>query len=131
MTRHRLSGLLAVPLVLGALLQRAHALHAQPGDLDVVTGTVLDAAAQPVEGASVVATSITTGLTRSTTTNQAGRYALVFSEHGGWYRLLVRSVGSAPGMFTIRRDADSQLVGNVQLLPPGTPAARFVDRMVP
>jgi len=84
-------------------------LCAQVGSTtDIVTGKVTGPppASQPVAGATVIVTSIDTHISRSRTTNNDGRYTVVFPDGGGQYRIEVRYVGYAPAQVILSRQAD-------------------------
>src|ERR1043166_7269176 len=73
---------------------------------DVLTGIVKDSAGLPVAEAIVEATSLETGIMRTTKTDPRGRYTLLFPDGGGQYRVIVRAIGKTPIMRTIARQAD-------------------------
>src|SRR5690242_6760894 len=67
---------------------------------DILTGRVTSPDGKPVAGARVEATSVETGITRSRTTNDDGRYTILFPDGGGSYQMTVRFIGFAPATFT-------------------------------
>jgi carboxypeptidase family protein len=94
-------------------------LSAQVGSTtDIITGKVTGPppAAQPIAGATVVVTSVDTHISRSRTTNNDGRYTVVFPDGGGQYRVEVRYVGYAPAQVILSRQADEdRLVANISM----------------
>src|ERR1700741_364232 len=110
--------------VLSFLLLAAVPLGAQVGSTtDVVRGRVTDERGEPVQGASVQATSVETGTSRTAVTGADGRYTIVFPDGGGRYRVRVARLGQAPRTVDVARAADEDvLVANVQL---GTQAVQL------
>ena len=94
-------------------------VRAQVGSsTDILTGRVLSPDGQPIVGARVEATSVETGITRSRTTNDEGRYTILFPDGGGSYQMTVRFIGYGPATFTLARQADEdRLVADVRLSP--------------
>jgi carboxypeptidase family protein len=92
-------------------------LRAQVGSTtDLLTGVVRGPDGKPLQGAGVEATSVETEITRRTVTNATGRYAIVFPDGGGQYRVAVRYVGMAPQLFAVTRQGDEdRLVRDVRL----------------
>jgi hypothetical protein len=77
---------------------------------DLLTGTVRGTGGTPLEGAIVEATAAEGGVTRRTTTNDKGRYVLVFPDGAGQYRLSVRAIGYAPVTRTVQRIGDDDRI---------------------
>ena len=123
--RARTAALLALLAVSPAL----RPLAAQIGSTtDVLTGVVKDTTGQPVAEAIVEATSIETGIMRTTKTDPRGRYTLLFPDGGGQYRVIVRSIGKTPIMRTVARQADEdRLVTNFTM---GAPVTRLDEIVV-
>ncbi|MDF1505530.1 carboxypeptidase regulatory-like domain-containing protein, partial [Roseisolibacter sp. H3M3-2] len=108
----------ALPAVaVGALLAAPATAGAQVGSTtDIVTGRVLGAAGQPVEGAQVTVTSVETGVSRTRATNARGQYTVLFPDGGGRYRITVRAIGQLPQTVNVQRESDEdRLVANVTL----------------
>lgn len=93
------------------------ALPAQVGSTtDIITGRVVGPDSIPLVGAKVDVTSAETQVTRSTRTNDRGRYTVVFPDGGGQYGITVSYVGFAPSRVVVQRNADEdRLVANAQL----------------
>src|SRR5690606_13427965 len=92
-------------------------LAAQAGSaVDVITGTVTDSAGRPVSGAVVEAYSLETQVTRRTTPNTRGRYAIFFNDGGGQYRLTITMIGKTPFLANVTRQSDDdRIMVDVQL----------------
>ena len=71
--------------------------------VDILSGRVTDVAGKPVADAQVISTAPASGVTRSTTTDDAGRYRLFFTERSPQYKLQVKRMGFAPVQRTITR----------------------------
>ncbi|MBA3891741.1 MAG: carboxypeptidase regulatory-like domain-containing protein, partial [Gemmatimonadaceae bacterium] len=104
-------------LAIVALLSTAVIARAQVGGTtDILTGTVTGTGGAPVNGATVTATSVETGISRSKTTNERGQYTLLFPDGGGQYRVTARYLGMAPQQVNVARIADEdRLVANFQM----------------
>ncbi|MEP6732920.1 MAG: carboxypeptidase regulatory-like domain-containing protein, partial [bacterium] len=99
------------------LLVMAPALHAQVGaTTDIITGTVVGPDGKPLVGATVEVTSLETEITRRKTTNDQGKYTLLFPDGGGQYRITVRHIGMLPVTFAVAKQADEdRLVADAKL----------------
>jgi hypothetical protein len=108
--------LLAAP-VIGAQEKATH---------DVLLGTITDIAGRPLSDAQVGVTSLATGTSRSFTTDEEGKYRILFPENAKQYVLLVKRVGFAPVQRTITRrsSGDEEIRTDVQF--GGTPLALSV-----
>ncbi len=85
---------------------------------DILTGTVTDPLGHPIEDADVEAMSLETEISRHAHTNDKGRYTIVFPDGGGQYRVTVRSIGMAPSVASVARQADEdRLVSDIQMSP--------------
>ncbi|HEV7595708.1 MAG TPA: carboxypeptidase regulatory-like domain-containing protein [Gemmatimonadaceae bacterium] len=85
--------------------------NAQVGSTtDILMGRVSGRDSQAVASARVEATSLETGITRTKTTGDDGRYTILFPDGGGSYRLTVRAVGMAPVTRTISRQGDEDRI---------------------
>lgn len=83
---------------------------------DIVTGRVLGAGGQPIEGAQVTVTSVETGVNRTRATNAKGQYTVLFPDGGGRYTVTVRAIGQLPRTVNVQRESDEdRLVANVTL----------------
>ena len=107
-----------------------HVASAQVGSsTDILTGRVTSPDGRPIAAARVEATSVETGITRSRTTNDDGRYTILFPDGGGSYQMTVRSIGYGPATFTLARQADEdRLVADVRLSPVATQLGPVVVR---
>jgi len=102
-------GLLALVVLLASLASRPAA--AQVGTTtDIITGTVTGPDSQPLAGATVLATSVETRVSRQRVTDVHGRFTIVFPDGGGRYELTARFVGMAPSQITIAREADEDRI---------------------
>src|SRR5689334_20590036 len=83
---------------------------------DIIIGKVTTQDGRPVPGVRVEATSLETQVTRSHTTNDQGRYTIVFPDGGGQYRVVARAIGFGPATATVTRAADEdRLVVDLKL----------------
>ena len=94
----------ALPTIAALALLPALA-EAQVGSTDIITGRVLGPDGQPVRGARVEATSIETGVTRARSTDDKGRYTILFLDGGSQYRVTARMLGLSPQTAVIARQA--------------------------
>ena len=120
------------PLVVLALLLLALTpvtTRAQVGSTtDILTGLVVGPDSQPLPDATVEAVSTETGISRSHTTNDKGRWTIVFPDGGGSYRVTIKRLGMAPITITMARQGDEdRLVANVEL---SATAARLQEVVV-
>ena len=116
------SSLLAV-----VLLSAPRSLRAQTdGGHDVLLGRITDIGGRPLSDAQVGVTSLATGKTRTFTTDEEGRYRVVFPENARQYVILVKRVGFSPVQRTITRRSggDEEIRTDVQF--GGTPLALSV-----
>jgi hypothetical protein len=105
------------------------AASAQVGSTtDILTGVVVGPDSQPLPDATVEAVSVETGISRTHTTNEKGRWTIVFPDGGGNYRVTIRRLGMAPITIAMTREGDEdRLVANVELSPT---AARLQEVVV-
>jgi hypothetical protein len=83
---------------------------------DILTGLVVGPDSQPLPDATVEAVSVETGISRTHTTNEKGRWTIVFPDGGGNYRVTIRRLGMAPITIAMTREGDEdRLVANVEL----------------
>lgn len=109
------------------LVPPAAAAAQMGGTTDILTGTVTGPGGAPVSGATVTATSVETGISRSKTTNERGQYTLLFPDGGGQYRVTARHLGMSPQQASVSRIADEdRLVANFQM----TSVATQLDAVV-
>src|SRR5690348_12485254 len=124
----------SAPFALIALLVTASVLpgdaRAQVGSTtDIITGKITSPDGKPVEGARVDAMSVETGVTRSRTTNDKGRYTILFPDGGGSYQMSIKYIGYAPATFSLARQADEdRLVADVRMNPVATQLGPVVVR---
>lgn len=77
---------------------------------DLIVGRVTDSTGAPVAQATVTATAVATGLSRSAVTGDDGRYRFVFAEGGGRYVIRVRRLGYAPATVGIERRTETDRI---------------------
>ncbi|MBK8002943.1 MAG: carboxypeptidase regulatory-like domain-containing protein [Gemmatimonadetes bacterium] len=99
------------------LLFGARGAAAQVGvTTDILTGTVADSAGRPLQGVTVEAVSLETGVQRAGQTDGRGRYRILFPDGGGRYQLFFRLIGMTPARRqAIRQGDDDRLVTDVRL----------------
>ena len=117
-----LSSLLGLFFLAGAPSLRAQ----NDGPHDVLVGRITDIGGRPLADAQVGVTSLSTGKKRTFTTDEEGRYRVVFPENAKQYVILVKRVGFSPVQRTITRrtSGDEQIRTDVQFA--GTPLALSV-----
>jgi hypothetical protein len=88
---------------------------------DVIRGRVIGPDAAPVADGVVKATSYAGGVSKSTKTDKAGRFALVFVNGEGDYWIDFTRIGYAPKRFEIKRIGDEEvLLANARLTQAST-----------
>ena len=104
-------------LALTALAVCSRPAHAQVGaTTDIITGTVVGPDGKPIAGAIVEVTSVETEVTRRKTTNDQGKYTLLFPDGGGQYRITVKHIGMLPVTFAVAKQADEdRLVADAKM----------------
>jgi carboxypeptidase family protein len=96
---------------------------------DIITGRVTGPDGQPLSGARVEATSLETDVTRTRSTDQNGRYTILFPDGGGQYRVTVRYLGMQPVTLALAREADEdRFVTDVRMGAVATQLAPVVVR---
>ena len=101
------------------------ALAAQGGNVDIISGTMTDAAGKPIANAVVEALSIETDVTRRATTKADERYITFFNDGGGEYRVTARAIGHGPFIQNVSRQADDDRIDlDIRL---GTSAVKLND----
>ena len=111
-------------LSLLALCLAPAALDAQADTrADILMGRVTDLTGRPVADAQVGATALGAGLTRSVSTDAAGRYKLFFPKTARQYVVLVKRMGFTPVQRTITRHTSGPEEMTVDLQLGGTPLA--------
>ena len=63
---------------------------------DIITGVVVDASGMPLPAATVEAQSLDTRVSRTATTDERGRYTILFPDGGGQYQMTARYIGAFP-----------------------------------
>jgi hypothetical protein len=123
----RLASFVVVTL---ALAVGPAAVAAQVGSTtDIITGRVTGPDGQPLAGARVEATSLESEMTRTRTTDQNGRYTILFPDGGGQYRLTVRYIGMQPVTTTLAREADEdRFVADIRMSAVATQLGPVVVR---
>ncbi|MFN2565085.1 MAG: carboxypeptidase regulatory-like domain-containing protein, partial [Gemmatimonadaceae bacterium] len=113
-----------------ALAARAPVLPAQVGGTtDIITGRVTGPEGQPLAGARVEVTSVETEVTRTRTTDQSGRFTILFPDGGGQYRMTVRYIGMQPVTIALTREADEdRFVADVSMSAVATQLGPVVVR---
>src|SRR5687767_1077969 len=112
------------------LALRPPAAAAQVGSsTDIITGRVTGPEGQPLAGARVEVTSLETEVTRTRTTDQSGRYTILFPDGGGQYRMTVRYIGMQPLTIALEREADEdRFVADVRMSAVATQLGPVVVR---
>jgi hypothetical protein len=99
------------------------------GTTDIITGHVTGPDGQPLSGARVEVTSLETEVTRTRTTDQNGRYTILFPDGGGQYRMTVRYIGMQPATIALEREADEdRFVADVRMSAVATQLGAVVVR---
>jgi hypothetical protein len=121
--------LLVLALSVAALVIPS-AVRAQVGSsTDIITGTVRGPDGHPIAGARVEVTSVELETKRFKTTDDKGRYTILFPDGGGQYLVTIRFLGMQPANFTLVRQADEdRLVGDVTMSASPTTLATVVVR---
>lgn len=106
-----------VVVSLAVLVLCAGAASAQVGSTtDLIIGRVLGPDTLPLKRAHVTVTSVESGITRTTSTNDEGRYTVVFPDGGGRYVVTAQYLGMFPTRTLVQRQADEdRLVADFQL----------------
>lgn len=106
-----------VVVLLAALVMCASVASAQVGSTtDLVIGRVLGPDTLPLKRARVSVTSVESGITRTTSTNDEGRYSVVFPDGGGRYVVTAQYLGMFPARTMVQRQADEdRLVADFRL----------------
>jgi hypothetical protein len=113
---------LSFPLV--ALCLATAAVQAQTGARnDVLTGRITDLTGKPLADAQVGATSLSSGRTRSSTTEADGRYKIFFPETPPQYMLQVKRMGFTPVQRTVTRHTKDAEQMTIDMQLGGTPLA--------
>jgi hypothetical protein len=103
---------LALLLALGVAATGA----AAQSNTDIITGRVTGPTGEPLQGVSVRATSLESGVVRATLTNAQGRYTLVFPQGDGQYQMEYHHLGLATVSRPLVRIGDEEvLVAEIQM----------------
>ena len=95
-------------LALVALALAAPSLSAQ--QLDVIRGRVTGLDSQPVQRATVKATSYSGNVSKTTLTDRNGRYSITYPSGEGDYWIDIRALGFQPKRFEVKRIADEEVM---------------------
>ncbi len=90
---------------------------------DILAGRVTDLTGKPVADAQVGVTSVTSRITRTTTTDADGRYRIYFPESAAQYLLQVKRLGFSPVQRTVARRTREPEEMTIDLQLGGTPLA--------
>lgn len=77
---------------------------------DILTGRVVDETGKPVVHAQVKVTSLATQITRTTYTDDSGKYVLLFPDGGGQYQMVVSSLGLADRTVMVAREGVEEVL---------------------
>lgn len=97
-----------VALAFAAFLLVAPSLSAQ--QLDVIRGRITGPDSQPVQRATVKATSYSGGVSKTAMTDRNGRYSITYPSGEGDYWIDIRALGFQPKRFEIKRIADEEIL---------------------
>ena len=87
---------------------------------DMIRGRVTAQDGASIDNARVTVTSIPNNVSKSTTTDKSGRYAITFPSGDGDYWVTISAIGFAQRRFELKRVADEAvLLGDVKLSPSG------------
>ena len=87
---------------------------------DMIRGRVTAQDGASIDNARVTVTSIPNNVSKSTTTDKGGRYAITFPSGDGDYWITISAIGFAQRRFELKRVADEAvLLGDVKLSPSG------------
>ena len=107
-----------------ALVLTLLALAAPPAfaqQVDVVRGRITGQDNEPLEGVSVVVTSLSGNVNRTARTDRAGRFTVTFPNGDGDYMVTIAAVGYAQKRFEVKRAADEDvLLADAKLSKVGT-----------
>ena len=100
------------------LIAPSSAVRAQVGvTTDIITGVIVDATGNPLANVIVEAVSLESEISRTSRTDDRGRYTILFPNGGGQYRLSARLIGLAPIEATLARFADEdRIVWDVRMV---------------
>jgi len=111
-------------LSLWALCLVSPAADAQTeGRTDILAGRVTDLTGKPVADAQVGVTSVTSRITRTTTTDAEGHYRIYFPETAPQYLLQVKRLGFSPVQRTVARRTKEPEQMTIDLELGGAPLA--------
>jgi hypothetical protein len=91
--------------------------------VDIIAGRVTDVTGRPIADAQVGATSLVSGLARTSTTDADGRYRIFFPETPRQYLLLAKRMGFAPSQRTITRHTGGPEQMTIDMQLGGLPVA--------
>jgi hypothetical protein len=108
--------LLVVLAALAAPLSRASGQQ-----VDVIRGRIIGTDNEPLDGVSVLVTSISGNVSRSARTDRTGRFTVTFPNGDGDYMVTLTAVGYALRRFEVKRAADEDvLLADAKLTKVGT-----------
>ncbi len=99
-----------VALFVGTLATAAPSHRAGAQQTDVIRGRVVGADTAPIADVAFTATSFRSGVSKSTKTDKAGRFALVFVNGEGDYWIDFTHIGYAPKRFEVKRIGDEEVL---------------------
>jgi hypothetical protein len=116
---------LSFPLLsISAFCLASAALQAQTeARTDILAGRVTDLTGKPVADAQVAATSLTSGVTRTYSTDADGHYKIFFPETAPQYMLQVKHMGFTPVQRTVGRRTKGPEQMTIDLQLGGAPLA--------
>ena len=101
-------------------------LRAQLGTTtEIIAGRITGPDSLPIAGATVSVVAVATGVTRTTTSRNDGRYTLLFRDGGTQFRVTITAIGMRPTTFDLaRRGDEDRLVADVRLSSNATTLAQ-------
>ena len=109
MHRPSFAAVLWFVLALGFAILRPVAAEAQERP-DIIRGQVLGPDSLPQQAARITVVSLVNQAQRTTTTNDEGRYTVIFPGGGGDYLVTIQIIGMQPVQQQLRRELDEDLL---------------------
>jgi hypothetical protein len=97
-------------LFIAVLLAAAVVRPAEAQRADVIRGRIIGPDSQPVNGATIRATSYMGNVTRPAKTDKNGRFTIIFPNGEGDYWIEVTAIGLQPKRFEIKRIAEEEIL---------------------